>query len=332
MTREFLLKASITEFKDNEKKVIAIPFKRVYTPQGYSYLILDRLQAKEVYCAIHINREYVVTEEIGRLYTTSIDFSTREKFDIESTLFIYKGIEGKTLATSNKDNTSNTSNTSNPDNTNSNECILDSLTIKDNDLIFFAKSFDGYNASMKQYMYAGFALTIDKKNLLEPLNDVYGYSSFDILSNMPNYDILPAYAYIENKIHNGVIILNIESNEPISMPHHDFKSFKQVVYEDISFNLIHLNRLEVAKFIEALYDYSQTSNLFGVCSSVKIDEFADLQEEAALRGQAVKVSLRISYCMNVEYDKASNYIKEVVWRVYDELENEMGEFKASIKD
>lgn len=312
MTREFLLKAAITEFRDLEHKVISVPFKRIYTDEGYCYLVLDRLNAKEITCAIHINREYVVTEEIGRLHTTTIDFSTREKIDIPNTLFIYKGMDAP------KDEKRSTK--SNCD-----------ISISDSDLIFFAKSFDGYNETMKQYMYSSEALTIDKKGLLEPLHDVYGYTSFDILSKIPNYKILPSYAYIEDDIHDGVIILNIDSAEPISMLgyHSSSKSYKQTIYEDISFNLVHISRIESARFVDALCNYSLESKQFGVCSTPKIEEFADLQESVALRGQAVKVSLRISYCRDIsEIEKATRLIREVVWRMDEVVYNEIGIFNA----
>lgn len=309
MTREFLLKAGVTEFRDKENKVIAVPFERVYTNEGYCFLILNRLKAREVYCAIHFNREYVVTEEIGRLHTTTIDFSTREEIDIPHTLFIYKGMdkpESKKLKRE--------------------ECSID-----DDDLVFFAKSFEGYNETMKQYMYSSEALTIDKKGLLEPIHDVYGYTSFDLFAQMEQFKILPSYAFIEDIINEGVVLLNIESSDPINMLHfsHPNKKYKQTLFEDISFNLIHISRLKTAQFIDALYEFSLKSKAFGIASTPKIEEFADLQEAAALRGQAVKVSLRICYTRSIEeMEKATKLIKEVVWKMHNEVAKEVSALQA----
>lgn len=322
MTREFLLKAAITEFKDKLHPVLAVPFKRVYTDEGYCYLVLDRLKAKTIECAIHFNREYVVTEEIGRMHTTSIDFSTREKIDAPHTLFIYKNMAAH--YDNEKPKVDKTRITK--------KC---NLTIDDDDLVFFAKSFDGYNETMKQFMYAAEALTTDKRGLLEPIHDVFGYTSFDILSKLPGYDILPSYVFAEDKYKEGLIMLNIEDSTPMSMVAFDYadKSYKQCIQESVSFNLVHISRLDVTRFIEAICQYSLDSRKFGIVGSQpKVEEFADLQESAALRGQAVKVSMQISYSMNVsDLDKEeAKTIREVVWRVSSELDKEI-EYKVSAK-
>lgn len=312
MTREFLLKAAITEFKDLKNKVIMVPFKRVYTNEGYCYLVLDRMHAKEIECALHINKEYVITEEIGRLYTLSLDFSTREQIDIPNTLFIYKGMDANPKESYiGKD-----------------KC---EFSVNDDDLIFFAKSYEGYNETMKQYMYSSEGLTIDKKGLLEPLHDVYGYSAFDIISQIPNYEILPMYADIIDKVKQGVILLSIDDSEPMSMMHYDKikKAYTQGIFENISINLVHKSRYECAKFLDDLAQYSLESKLFGFASTPQITEFPDLQEAAALRGQAVKIALRISYCRNIdEISKANKLIREVIWKMSDDLTNEIGIFRA----
>lgn len=311
MTREFLLRAGITEFRDFNNKVLSIPFKRIYTDQGYSYLVLDRVNAKEIECAIHFGREYTITEEIGRLHTSSLDFSTREKVDIPNTLFVYKKME-----------------TSNNGNVKHLKQSCKDFTITDDDLIFFAKSYDGYNETMKQFMYSAEALTTDKRGLIEPLHDIYGYTSFDILSKLPNYDILPSYVFAEDKFAKGLILLNIESSEPLSMI--DFssisKDYCQTIFEDVSFNLIHISRKDTMKFVSDLCNYSLSSRKFGIVGSMpKIEEFPDLQEAAALRGQAVKVSLRVCYPMKMsDLDKIDDkQIKEVVWKMSDELGDEL---------
>lgn len=310
MTREFLLKAAITEFKDKLHPVLAIPFKRVYTDEGYCYLILDRLKAKTIECAIHFNREYVVTEEIGRMHTSTIDFSTREKIDAPNTLFVYKNMAA--------------SYTNTPPKLKSRS----DFTIEDSDLIFFAKSFDGYNETMKQFMYSAEALTSDKRGLLEPIHDVFGYTSFDILSKLPNYNILPSYVFAEEKYKEGLIMLNIEESTPVSMVAFDKtdKKYKQCIQESVSFNLVHISRLDTARFIDALCNYSLSSQKFGIIGSQpKVEEFADLQESAALRGQAVKVSLQINYSMDMsDLDREEvKQIKEAVWKMSDELNHEI---------
>lgn len=303
MTREFLLKASIAEFNDKVHKVLLVPFKRIFTKEGYSYLILDRLKSREVESAIHFGREYAVTEDIGRLHTTQVEFSTREKIDIPNTLFIYKNMDtGKAKVKSKK-------------------CDLE---LDGDDMVIFCKGFNGYNETMKQFMYEAEVLTADKLMMLKPFDDVLGYSSFDIISQMPDYDILPRYAFIEDKINDGVVLLNIEETTPISLPIFDRanKRYVQSNYEDISFDLLNLDRLKIAKFADKLQQYSLDSNRFGVCSDIKIAELGNLQESAALRGPAVKISLKVSYAIDIaEVQKFEKYIRDVVWRCDDAVFN-----------
>lgn len=57
MTREFLLKASIAEFKDTKNNAEVYTFERFVTSTGYTYLKVDIESKKCISCAIHIDTE-----------------------------------------------------------------------------------------------------------------------------------------------------------------------------------------------------------------------------------------------------------------------------------
>ena len=284
--REQLLNASIREFEDYKNRALLVPYERVVNKQGFTYLVLDYSKAKKIKCAIHFNREYVVTEEIGRLHTTtSIDFSTREKIDIPHYVVVYRGEDVRSTK--------------------------DSQEAKD--LFIFLKSFDGYNETMKQYMYSAEALTCDKNSMLHEIEGVYGHSCFDILQGLENYTILPFYGDVEPYVDEGCIIMKVTDQQTLSLPRKIDGVTKQLMVDSVQFTLLHYKRADVLKFIQALEDMSRDYKKFGFASTPKISEFDDLQEAAALRGLAIKIELDISYSLEVESEDTDKRIEKVYY-------------------
>lgn len=295
MTREYLLKQSIKEFQDYSNKALLVPMTRVINKQGFTYLVLDKEKARELSCAIHFNREYTITEEIGRLHTTSnIDLSTREPLDIQNSLLIYK----------NKDTINKRSDTATK-----NEPV---------DMYIFAKSFDGYNETMKQYMYSCEALTCDKEGTLHELHDVYGHSSFDVLSELENHIVLPFYADVEPFVDKCAILrIDPSSQETLSMRRLVDGRYKQLMKDSVQFTLLHYSRYEAMQFLRDLENLSLTKQKFGFASTPRVSEFEDLHEASALRGMAIKIEVDISYCLNVE----SNDTEKRIAKAYFTLQS-----------
>ena len=286
--REKLLKAAIREFEDFSNEALLVPFERVVNKQGFTYLVLDKAKAKRIHCAIHFNREYVVTEEIGRLHTsTNIDVSTREQLDIQNNLIIYRNQDVKNVNT---------------------QGGQEKAKFERKDMFIFAKSFDGYNETMQQYLYSCEALTCDKEGVLHELTDIYGHSSFDIFSELEGHTIIPFYANVEPFVDKCAILrINPDEQETLSLKRVVEKGvYKQLMKDSVQFTLLHYTRAQAMKFLSDLEDFSLNQQKFGFVSTPKISEFEDLQESAGVRGFALKVEFDCCYSL-VAYDESADF-------------------------
>lgn len=275
-------------FKDKSHKVWLYPCERIYTKEGFCYLALDKEKRREIDCAIHYGREFVVTEEIGRLHTTNIDLSTSEAIDIQNAVLVYEKMdlqsvlsEGKTLSTP-------------------------------RDMYIFLKSFEGFNETFSFYQYNGEALTCDKESVLHKLDSVYGWSVFDKLQSIENFTIFPFFANIETST-NKAIIAKITNQQCVSA--YDNKEGTLMI-DSVKFTMLHYTRKECQDFISKVQNDCANGMLeFGIINDMQIRELDDLQETSALRGLANSIEVDLSYTLkpiNVENDKT---IKKIYFEI-----------------
>ena len=88
MTREALLRQSIKEFEDKEDNALFWTCRRIYTDSGYCYIL--KQESKPICCALHYNKSFETSEEIGRYENIVVSMNTREDLGFEG-LIEYKG-------------------------------------------------------------------------------------------------------------------------------------------------------------------------------------------------------------------------------------------------
>lgn len=89
MTREALLKASITEFQDSINNAEVWECDRVTNSGGYIYII--KKKSKPLSCAIHVAGAVKQDQQLGKFETQSVMINTREQLDTNA-IVIYKDI------------------------------------------------------------------------------------------------------------------------------------------------------------------------------------------------------------------------------------------------
>lgn len=89
MTREALLKASITEFEDRKNNALFWDCKRILTDSGYCYIIKQK--SRLVSAAIHYNRSFETDEAVGKYENNDFALNTREELNYHG-LLEYKGM------------------------------------------------------------------------------------------------------------------------------------------------------------------------------------------------------------------------------------------------
>lgn len=278
-----------TYFKDKLHKVWLYPCERIYTKEGFCYLALDKDKRRAIDCAIHYSREFVVTEEIGRLHTTSIDLSTNEAIDIQNAVLVYEKMDLQSILSEGKTQS------------------------EPKDMYIFLKSFEGFNETFSFYSYNGEALTCDKESVLHKIEGVYGWSVFDKIQSIKDFTIFPFFANIETSTNNKAIIAKVTNQQAIGA--YDKKDGVLMV-DSVKFTMLHYSRDECQKFINHLQDSCVNGLLdFGIISDIQVRELDDLQETSALRGLANSIEVDLSYTL-----KPISEIKEfAIKKMYFEI-------------
>lgn len=257
-------------FRDLANKVWLYPCERYYTKQGFSYLVLDKENRKQISCAIHYGREFVVTEEIGRIHTTNIDLSTSEAIDIQNSVIVYENADLQSILSEGK------------------------TSSQKRDMYIFLKSFEGFNETFSFYAYNGEALTCDKDSALHEISGVYGWSVFDKLQDLENYTILPFFANCES-VANKAIFCKITDQQSQSMLDNERGTLMR---DSVKFTMLHYTRQECLKFVNDLQNACLNKMVdFGIISNVSVRELDDLQESAGLRGLANSIECDLSYLL-----------------------------------
>lgn len=89
MTREDLLKRSISEFADKKENCFIYNTETFYDKSGYAYII--KKEPRPLSCAFHFRRSLNTNEEFGRFESQSFSLNTREKIPFGS-LIEYKDL------------------------------------------------------------------------------------------------------------------------------------------------------------------------------------------------------------------------------------------------
>lgn len=89
MTREALLKASITEFEDRKNNALFWDCKRIITQSGYCYII--KKSSRPISCAFHYNRSFETDESVGKYENNDFTLNTREELNYHG-IIEYKGM------------------------------------------------------------------------------------------------------------------------------------------------------------------------------------------------------------------------------------------------
>lgn len=277
MTKEKLLKASIDSFKDNENPAILIPYEKVTTNQGFSYIVEKPNKKENISCAIHFDVNYDYKEDKGSIREVDVEISTRVKL---------------------KDGVN--------------------YLCKYQNLIIFLNSYDGYNETMKQYLYRGKALTRDKLRLLEELKEIYGYSLYEKINKLKNFVILPKYLSLKTDFNSNVVLYESLSSEPLSLINRRDGDLSQLIMEEIELILVNFTRQQVMVFIKELEKLSLLNNEFGFSGLYQILELNDIDTFSTLKGITYKINMKLCYNIAITHTEDIKTIKTVIFKMEDQ--------------
>ena len=186
------------------------------------------------------------------------------------------------------------------------------------DMIVFLNGYSSYTETMGQYQYEGIALRNDRVKLLDInlTNNTYGFSSLDIIIGIPSYIVLPRYETLSSETFNeGVILADVVAQEPLCLSQYSDISIDHPMIDDLRFTLINMTRIEAAKFLKSLMDYSLISKEFGIISNPILKEGHDYDNVSNLRSILYEIEVKVSYNISIKLEEPQKYIKNVIFRV-----------------
>lgn len=270
-----LLNKANKAFKDYVNKAELIPYKRTYTNTGYNYIIPDTKNLKIIDCAINFSVDYTLSENIGYFKGIRVTIDTQYK-------------------------------------------IIGNYYMHYQDMIVFLNGYSSYTETMGQYQYEGIALRNDRVKLLDInlTNNTYGFSSLDIIIGIPSYIVLPRYETLSSETFNeGVILADVVAQEPLCLSQYNDISIDHPMIDDLRFTLINMTRVEAAKFLKSLMDYSLISKEFGIISNPTLKEGHDYDDVSNLRSILYEIEVKVSYNISIKLEETQKYIKNVIFRV-----------------
>lgn len=200
------------------------------------------------------------------------------------------------------------------------EKLVGSFYLKYKDLYIFINGFDNYTESLSQYKYNGVAIRSDRVILLDKnISDTtYGFNCMDIITDIPNYTILPHYENISiNDFKDGVILMGITEQESPTMLYKDLSnnSINQNLIDNVKFLLINIDRSKALTFLEDLQDFSLKNLNFGIVSNPIIKEIKDYDNVSNLRTIAYEINIKISYNVATLIEKEQKAVNKIIFCV-----------------
>lgn len=175
------------------------------------------------------------------------------------------------------------------------------------DAIIFLVNFAGYTEKMATYHYEGRAVEATNVPLIDCLDadSVYGYSCFDKISTLPDYNILPAYAVADNdSFSTGLIVARIDSSTDLTLVRDTATKLQQMRKDNVCFYGVNLTRAQVMDFAHKLFEHGRDTETFGLSGSYAIGELTLPDDHLKMKG--IRYFFKATVCYNIEIERETS--------------------------
>lgn len=185
--------------------------------------------------------------------------------------------------------------------------VIGDFCILYQDAIIFIVNFAGYTEKMATYHYEGRAVEATNLPLIDRLDSdsVYGYCCFDLIAQLPEYNILPAYAVADtDDFSTGLIVARIDSSADLSLVREEGDKLKQMRKDDVSFYGVNLTRAQLMLFLHTLFEFGRDTETFGLSGSYETRELTLSDDYIKTKG--IRYLIKVSVCYNIEIERESS--------------------------
>ena len=273
MTREALLNASISEFRDNKNNCLLYTTETYTTKSGYKYVI-KKGKGESVSAAIHYNANLDVEDFIGRFESNDVTINTREKIELGSVLE-YQGLLFSIVSQGNYNET--------------------------------MKQWHYQATGAVSFMQSQFFITSESQ-----INEDIGFNSMQIWLSMSDafgVPVLPSHYAVDSK--SKFILVDIQESQSITpvvrTPDGIFQYRRDTVY----FSFVNMTRTEELKALEALQEYSKMPNaLYGLNSLPSLANEEFYQKSFNWKSLSHTGTFDVNYYLSAEDSEDFMVIKE----------------------
>lgn len=190
------------------------------------------------------------------------------------------------------------------------------------DAIIFIVNFAGYTEKMATYHYQGRAIEATNAPLIDKLdsNDVYGYSCFELLASLPDFNILPAYAVANtDDFSTGLIVARIDDSRDLTLIRDTGDKLKQMRIDTVSLYAVNLTRSQLMQFMQLLFEYGRDYELFGLAGNYEIRELTLPDDYLKLKGIRYLCKTNVCYNIEIAFESSRRVIDVVMFKMREPI-------------
>lgn len=190
------------------------------------------------------------------------------------------------------------------------------------DVIIFIVNFAGYTEKMATFHYQGRAVEATNVPLIDNLDSasVYGYSCFELLVKLPEFNILPAYAVSDGDVFaEGLIVARIDDSRDLTLIRDTGDKLKQMRTDTVSLYAVNLTRAQFVQFLHKLFEYGRDNELFGLSGTYETCELTLPDDYLKLKG--IRYLCKANVCYNIEmaFETARRTIDIVMFKMHETI-------------
>lgn len=285
MTRDVLLKASVNEFKDNQINAKIWKTRRVFTKSGYCYILKQK--SRPLSAALHYNRSFETSEEIGKYENNDVLINTRDELTFGD-IIEYKNMNFALVSQGNWN-----------------------ATMRQWHYIA-----TGAFAPIESQF-----LIVDEKEV----NESIGASSLPIFLSLElGFLVIPSYfdaqTYFAEK-QKKYIMVDTEFEQVLNPVYLDEAAFyNQRHVENVKFSFVNLSTAEAMRAIKTLQEASLSPEAeFGFMSLPSLKQQSVFQTSFEWKSLTYLSEFKINYNLKARGDEEISRIKEVMYTMLKEM-------------
>lgn len=281
MTKEYLMKASIEEFRDKKNNALFWTCDRYFTSSGFCYII--KKKSRPISCALHYNRTFETDENIGRFESNDVMINTREELEFPG-LIEYKDIWCALASQGNWNETMGQ---------------------------FHYNAAGSFGPILNKFLVTS----------EEEIEEKIGVDSMPIFMTLPFKGEIPIVpAYFEASSLKRYVMVDVDYEGDVTPIKETEKRYEQLKVDRVKLTFVNFNTFDAMEFLKQLQDLSLSSETnFGLLDIPGLKAKQTYQISFNWKSLSYESEFRINYCLSADFER-KNGIMSIKKAFFDMLQ------------